>query len=86
MLGEMVLGLAIAGALGLVAVDGAWVASYVAADWDRPKGAPSYFHEKWDDGPRQQEYEVQREEAPEMEQQPTQYRAQRMEDDEAMVV
>eukprot|EP00961_Rhodomonas_salina_P264609 3576406-Rhodomonas_salina.6 len=49
MLGEMVLAIAIGGALGLVAVDGAWAASYLAADWDRPKGTRSYFQEKWED-------------------------------------
>jgi hypothetical protein len=27
----------------LVAVDGAWAGSYVAANLDRPKGMPSYF-------------------------------------------
>ena len=27
----------------LVAVDGAWVGSYVAANNDRPEGMPSYF-------------------------------------------
>ena len=45
MLGELVLAVAIGGALGLVAVDGAWAASYIAADLTRPAGTPSYFRE-----------------------------------------
>eukprot|EP00286_Rhodomonas_abbreviata_P017028 CAMPEP_0181323186 /NCGR_PEP_ID=MMETSP1101-20121128/19641_1 /TAXON_ID=46948 /ORGANISM="Rhodomonas abbreviata, Strain Caron Lab Isolate" /LENGTH=78 /DNA_ID=CAMNT_0023431177 /DNA_START=45 /DNA_END=281 /DNA_ORIENTATION=+ len=43
MLGEMVLGLAVCGAVGLVAVDGAYVASFFMANYDRPPGQPDYF-------------------------------------------
>ncbi len=43
MIAEGVIICALWGGAILVAVDGAWVGSYVAANNDRPEGMPSYF-------------------------------------------
>ena len=43
MIAEAVIICALWGGAVLVAVDGAWVGSYIAANNDRPEGMPSYF-------------------------------------------
>ena len=43
MIAEGVIICALWGGAILVAVDGAWVGSYIAANNDRPEGMPSYF-------------------------------------------
>lgn len=43
MIAEGLIIVALWGGATLVAVDGAWLGSYVAANNDRPQGMPSYF-------------------------------------------